>query len=173
MPGKSHHRRTGNQGMRMSMYIEKRRYVLGLLELLELNGATLANRPKGASYQFHPSPSPAFIYLSPPPPTLWHHQLYTSHNNTLHYPVVYSRAILSDHLFDVCFPTSLEKCRSTTFVLLFCLASSPPFAYGLSGTCYSRLPSRRMLPSKSFRSELLFYPSLIFISFRVSYLLTL
>ena len=117
-------------------------------------------------------PPPPYIYLSPPPPTLWHHQLYTSHNNTLHYPAVYSLAILSDHLFDVYFPTSLEKCRSTTFVPLS-LARSPPFAYGLSGTCYSRLPSKRMLLSKSFRSELFFYPPLVFIFIRVSYLLTL
>ena len=128
---------------------------------------------RGHLISFTHRPPPPYIYLSPPPPTLWHYQLYTSHNNTLHYPVVYSRAILTDHLSDVYFPTSLEKCRSTTFVLLFCLASSPPFAYGLSGTCYSRLPSRRMLPSKSFRSELFFYPSLIFIYIRVSYLLTL
>lgn len=158
----------------MSMYIEKRRYVLGLLELLELNGATLANRPKGASYQFHPSPSPA-LYISVP----------SSANSlalsTVHFTQQHSTlsgSILSCNIIRSPF-RRLFSHQSRKMPLynvrapVLSLASSPPFAYGLSGTCYSRLPSRRMLPSKSFRSELLFYPSLIFISFRVSYLLTL
>lgn len=129
------------------------------------NGATLAkNRLRGKSYQSHSSPSPAYIYLSPPPPTFWYHQLYTILETTSHYYLVkYPLAIFSDHPFDVSFPISLAKCRFTTFVLSCVHLGS--LIRMLNGTCCSRLPSRKMLPSKSFRSEpSLFYPSLISIS---------
>ena len=158
----SHHRRTGNQGMRLYMD------TIATVEEGTGTAGTVGTERMAQRWQIARGGNLISLTHRPPPPIYIcpllrqlsgnYHQLYTILETTPHYLVKYPLAILSDHPFDVSFPISLAKCRFTTFVLS-CLHLGS-LTRMLNGTCCSRLPSRKMLLNKSFRSEpSLFYPS--------------